>query len=1045
MEEQNEKEVVGKLSSSLDSREDVNDLQNGFNEKEFHDWEKMAQEISILSAKCARLEAQNILIPVQKLDFAARVCAWILSITSFYIYVCLVVVLVDLLRSTLLGYNVEFPLCINWILKAILSVCPYIYNRWNYNVVHRRFEVFTVAFVVIGRTWLARWRERVFLQSEVETKVLSYGESCTEEAIWDANYEISARFLYVSILRLKGLWTKTAQYLSSRADFMPASYVRELKKLQDEAPATNWKDIILPRKVLNALSDVDPIPLASASIGQVHVARIKETGEKVVIKVQHPSAYTLMMDDFWSLKVIARFVAWMDPEYAFFEILMNEWAQEATHELNFVSEAKNLIAAKNGVKNMFQGKDFGLTNVTSSIKQPVPFQVEIPIPLMDLTCRNTLVMTFCEGSRIDDFDQMKQHGISHDAVMDAVTQTFAHMMYISDIFNGDPHPGNIFLRPGTSIDKKGFTLILLDWGLAKRMPQNKRFAFCQMALAAATFDFGMLLDAFDSIGLKMKRENVAEDMEGMRFLLRDVVRGPKSRKRIKSKIKVDRERMSARKKGEKLPMESKAYPGELFFFIRVNELLHGLGSRLSVDMVYLDVIKPYAEKGLKLVSKVKRIKPSPDVEVKDTILTGKLQNAIQELQDLKKIEGIQICVLDKDGHYLANMTSGSLGGIKNDQPMETDTLVLGFSCTKAITATIAHIMVQEGYLDYDEAVCDRVWPSFCPTEKAPPDLASILNVSPSEVQERWNWKRRITLRHILTHKSGFWSVLPHSMTIKSMGNCETCVRAYEFNREDLESTLLPVQAPGGESEYHYLSFGWLVAGTLCGAFRAKHGRDATFEQLYDDILKPKLSVETRSLGFRPCGVMSDDLSISEVVTSDLSLSRLLQLEREKSAMGEGDEVPQVPKEILKSFRGKEFLLDPRIWNCRIALNANVPAAGGRFSAMGLAHFYHDLGFKIFDASMMDSIMTPVATGTSAMQGVTNMSLNDENRVTFCLGYQLIAFDNTRFGVGHSGIGGSIGLYHPDSGLSIGFMTNRADGGHEVTKRISQVIMEHFNL
>lgn len=82
--------------------------------------------------------------------------------------------------------------------------------------------------------------------------------------------------------------------------------------------------------------------------------------------------------------------------------------------------------------------------------------------------------------------------------------------------------------------------MLLDWGLAKRLPEDKRFAFCQMAYAAATCDFGLLLDSFDTIGLRMKRENTAEDMEGILFLLREVVPPELSRKRIKAKIKIDK-------------------------------------------------------------------------------------------------------------------------------------------------------------------------------------------------------------------------------------------------------------------------------------------------------------------------------------------------------------------------------------------------------------------------------------------------------------------------------------------------------------------------
>jgi predicted unusual protein kinase regulating ubiquinone biosynthesis (AarF/ABC1/UbiB family) len=61
-------------------------------------------------------------------------------------------------------------------------------------------------------------------------------------------------------------------------------------------------------------------------------------------------------------------------------------------------------------------------------------------------------------------------------------------------------------------ESHGFTIVLLDWGLAKRLPESKRAGFCQMTYAAATFDFGLMMDGFKTLGLKLKRENVAEDM-----------------------------------------------------------------------------------------------------------------------------------------------------------------------------------------------------------------------------------------------------------------------------------------------------------------------------------------------------------------------------------------------------------------------------------------------------------------------------------------------------------------------------------------------------
>lgn len=391
--------------------------------------ERLEMENKLLSDRCACLEAQNILVSVQQLDIAARAIAVVSSGASVYVY-CKILwwATAKLLAYQPAEYSIPFTL-----LKYGLVCLPYIYNRMTFGSVHRRFEVFAVAFIVIIRMKMCRWRERMFM-TERRGDVAKYGEDMSEEAIWNANYDISARFLYVSILRLKGLWTKTAQYLSSRADFMPESYVRELKKLQDEAPATSWDDVkrMLPPKVLRELTDIDPEPLASASIGQVHTARLVSSGEKVVVKVQHPHARTLLTDDFWSLQVIARIVAWMDPEYEFFEILMREWATEARKELNFITEAKNLQTARAAI---------GTLTATTVTSKNVPFQVEIPVPVLELCDANVLTMSFCEGVRVDEFAQLEEWGLSRDAVMEAVAKAFGHMMYVSDIFNGDPHPG----------------------------------------------------------------------------------------------------------------------------------------------------------------------------------------------------------------------------------------------------------------------------------------------------------------------------------------------------------------------------------------------------------------------------------------------------------------------------------------------------------------------------------------------------------------------------------------------------------------------------
>mmetsp|Transcript_30085 Transcript_30085/g.70209 ORF Transcript_30085/g.70209 Transcript_30085/m.70209 type:complete len:878 (+) Transcript_30085:1415-4048(+) len=877
---------------------------------------------------------------------------------------------------------------------------------------------------------------------------------------------------------------------------MPPSYVRELKRLQDEAPATDWSDIkdVIPPHILNALTNVDTQPLASASIGQVHTATLKQTGEKVCLKVQHPHARSLIQDDLWSLKVILKVVAWMEPDYEFLEILMREWAKESVHELDFGKEAQNLRDAQTALDALYPTRDAVLyTTINGGGGDKISFQVEVPRPFDDLCNEQVLVMSFCEGVRIDQFDQLRAWKLSRPAIVDGVAQAFAHFMYTSAIFQSDPHIGNLMVRPGTTQSEEGFTIVVLDWGLAKRLHETKRLAFCELALAAATFDFGLLLDSYRHVGLEMKRENAALSMQNIRFFLRDMAPAAKARKRIKAKIKHDEKYRSTLPKNQRVPMKSKAYPGDFLFFVRVNELLHGLGSKLQVDLQYMDLIRPYAERGLRqselynsnnhtgIQSRRERIPPHVKAPGSDKVLESKLVCLFDVLRLEGNFAGAQFYALDKSGRTLANVVAGHQGGLKSHVPMELDTLVLGFSCTKAIVATMAHIMVKEGYLDYDEPICSKsIWPAFCPTQKPPKALEEALVRTPvdadddttkmslDELSQRWTWKRRITLWHVLTHQAGMWSALPAQMTMKSFGSCETCCAAFEYNDENPEETLLPEYGPGQRSEYHYLSFGWLVAGSLCGAFAKRHNMvSVSFEAVYKAILHPRLSLETRTSGFRPCGG-SGGHALAKTCTGDIAASKLLQRRRESLAIGEADDAEAKEQaatlDRLKQFRGKEFLLDPRGWNSLDGVEANTPAAGGRFSAAGLAHFYHELGTgRILDPEIVQDVTELLVhdTGLSALQGATSTMAahgtkgsrgedDSDNRTCLGCGYQLIRFDkdvdmNHPSAFGHAGVGGSIGFHHKTTGMSVGLMLNKADGGQEITLRIMKEFAEHFGI
>lgn len=376
--------------------------------------------------------------------------------------------------------------------------------------------------------------------------------------------------------------------------------------------------------------------------------------------------------------------------------------------------------------------------------------------------------------------------------------------------------------------------------------------------------------------------------------------------------------MVKNKTKDKVPVESKAYPGEFFFFIRVNELLHGLGSRFSVNLGYLDALRPYAEKGLRMSSFYDLPqKPSMGgVDIPkgaDSLLETKLLNVLEELQREGKFVGGQVCVLDKDGKTQADVVCGTLGGLRSHIPMSHDALILGYSTTKAVTATLAHIMVRDGYLSYDEPVCERIWKQFCPFEDPPPKLHRDLKMARDEVEQRWKWKREITLRHILNHAAGLWSAFPAKFTIQKMASCEECFTSFEYNPDCPEETLLPTNGPNdGTQAYHFMSFGWLVAGTLCRAYAERHGlKTSTFQQVYTALLEPKLSDRTMTAGFRPLGGPGSHI-LAQTVTSDIRASQMIQRQREMDVDNDNelsvDAEANETKKMMAMFKGKEFLV-----------------------------------------------------------------------------------------------------------------------------------------
>jgi aarF domain-containing kinase len=988
----------------------------------------LGSHVECVARQTSAAEGQELLATAQQLDWFARIAARLLSVLALFVYWRLVGWTAHMVQRKFPKEFVHVAL----ISKILLVILPF----FHWSLAYRRFHIFVAAFIVLGRVKLTRWRVRN----------LSDKDGRTANHVWTVNDEIAARFLYLSIARLRGLWTKTAQYVSSRGDIMPEPYVRQLQRLQDQADVTPWNQIKHMVPKVEQLTDVDPTPMASASIAQVHTARFK--GEKVVLKVQHPHARKLLLDDLWSLLLICRIVGVLEPEFKFMKALMVEWAKEATKELDFDTEAQNLKKAVRWMRKLQPCEDTLLHT-----DDGVPFQVQVPHPIDEISNNQVLAMSFCHGVRVDCFDKLEEWGLKCASVMNGVVQTFAHMMYTNEIFNGDPHAGNLLVRQGTSVSRLGFTLTVLDWGLAKSMPDDTRKGFCQIVYAAATLDFGLLADGFLAVGMCLKEDEMSRGMELMRFFLRDIVPKERACARLQSRMAADQERQ--KKSTNKINVAM--YPAEFCCFLRVNDLLQGLGARFNLNMSYLQILRPYAEQGLRGFDRVpiptNSVPPSMSAPA-DKMLAKKLKKVFADLEAENLLIGAQIYILDKSGNTLADVVHGSLGGLKSHIPMENKALMAGASCSKVVPVTLAHMMVEKGYLSYDEPLCKRVWPAFCPAENPPNNLAKALSIPPEDLKSRWRWKRQITLRHILLHQAGMWMALPDPLPLTRLKSCKSCSSAFEYNPERPNRTILPDRRPGEKSEYHFISLGWLLAGALCGAYACRHGKETDYKEVYEAILAPRVGETIKRHGFQPCGG-SNGHPLAQVVTDEASLGTILQMKRESIVMGEeNDEMHPRMKFLVDrcahSFKGKEYLMDPRFWNCSEALEANVPAAGGRFSAAGLAHFYHKLGSGQLLAKSTVSQVSKLHITKMAGLGFDSPRAEAQysHLMAFGFGYQVFRFKRDKdmaSSFGHHGAGGSFGLHHVPSGMSISCMMNKAGVFAENSQQLFKILSEHFDI
>ena len=356
----------------------------------------------------------------------------------------------------------------------------------------------------------------------------------------------SPEAMHEAIVTLGASFIKLAQVLATRADFFDPPYLEVLKTLHDELPPMPPE--AFGRVYARAFGEVGPFarfvrePIASASIGQVHEAWLAD-GTKVAVKLRREGIEARVRAD---IRILRAMHALFRPLFSHYtkhsvEAVIEEFSAMIVQEVSLEHERANL-------------KKFSATYRDFGVRFPEAFD--------DLCSDDALVMTFMEGWRFDDKEALEQAGIDFHPVIDKLVRFYAEQMLVKGYFHADPHPGNLL------VDEKG-ELILLDFGMVKRIPESTRVAIIEMIKAAHERDYERYVASAKKLGTiayEAPEGELAEFVERMFDIFSDQTLSALSMQTLAFEVLE-----STRNLPFKLPQEA-------IYILRVSAIVEGLGT-----------------------------------------------------------------------------------------------------------------------------------------------------------------------------------------------------------------------------------------------------------------------------------------------------------------------------------------------------------------------------------------------------------------------------------------------------------------------------------
>lgn len=282
---------------------------------------------------------------------------------------------------------------------------------------------------------------------------------------------------------------KLGQIASTRRDIIPEHIIVELEKLQDSAPPFPFEQVqnIIENELGNQLdqlfAEFNETPLATASIGQVHWARL-HTGEEIAIKVQRPNIRPIIETDMEILEDLARLMesrlSWAK-RYHIYEII-EEFSKALQAELDYHVEGSNSEIIANQFVN--QSK------------------IRIPDIYWDISTKKVLTMEYIKGTKISQLQEMDHLGYDRKIIAERVTNSMLHQILIEGFFHGDPHPGNMMVLPDEEV-------VFMDFGMVGRLTSDMKYQLASLVISLKRGDTSGIIKAISKMGILPDQINMS--------------------------------------------------------------------------------------------------------------------------------------------------------------------------------------------------------------------------------------------------------------------------------------------------------------------------------------------------------------------------------------------------------------------------------------------------------------------------------------------------------------------------------------------------------